>query len=77
MKKRSRGRPKGTPDPGYNPDALSRTGARLPPVDARFKALMDVIYRDRGHGFKAHVIEDGLRAIATPEQLKEAGLDED
>jgi hypothetical protein len=66
-------RPKGYKDSGFNPDAVSRTGKRLPPVEPKVAELLDIIVRNRGGEKKDH-IKLALMHYATEEEFKQSGL---
>lgn len=63
-------RPKGYEDSRLDPDAIRRTGKRLPPVEADVAKLLDVIAERRG-GTKSDHIKLALLQYATEEELKE------
>lgn len=56
-----------------DPDALRRTGVRLPPVRSEFADLLDAIVANRG-GTKSGHIQNALIMYATIEEVDAAGL---
>lgn len=66
-------RPKGYKDERLDPDAIRRTGKRLPPVDAKIADLLDIITQSRGGEKKDH-IKLALIQYATEDELKKCDL---